>query len=379
MPEKFLSLFKNINFAEPDKLQLLAVPLAFFILTFVTWLLWLYRRPQRTYGSRYPIFGSFTVWFFLTVALVFLISAWARPFVSTGNLIVKRGNIEAIFIVDYSSSMLLKDTGMARIDIASRELMKLPAFEILKEGDRAALFVLGVKGVRYLPLTSDLSSFVGEVSKLGLPATLIGSNIYWGSDVGGTLERVYTSLDRQDAFPEFKGKEAPEGWRAEIKPNRLVVFIGDGDYFNYNNEEEAKFEADDKKYFEAGLNEFRKRGLKIYPVGIGTRTGAKMLNILKDYKVGLEYDPKLLEDLKGQESRLNVYNLEYMRNATGAGKLFLMENAGTDASNFLKTVFDSHRSTSIEPGMSQEKEELWFYFLVAAILVSVAGVITAKF
>lgn len=379
MPEKFFSSFNKINFAEPDKLQLLAVPLAFFILTIIIWSLWLYRRPQRTYGSRYSIFGSFVAWLFLTVALALLTGAWARPFISAGNLIVKRGNIEAVCIVDYSSSMLLKDTGMARIDIASRELMKLPAFEILKEGDRAALFVLGVKGVRYLPLTDDLSNFVGEVSKLGLPTTLLGSNIYWGSDVGATLERVYISLDRQDAFPEFKGKDPPEGWRAEIKPNRLVVFIGDGDYFNYDDKNEAKFEADDKKYFEAGLNEFRKRGLKIYPIGIGTRTGAKMLDILKDYKVGPEYDPKLLEDLKGQESRLNVYNLEYMRNATGAGKLFLMENANADASNFLKTVFDSYRSTSIEPGINQEKEELWLSFILAAIGFSLLGWVSAKF
>lgn len=366
--EKILSLLNNIRFAEPVRLQLLTVALALFIFNFIAWLVWLYRRPQRTYGSRYRLFGGFLAWSFLIAALALLIAAWARPFIRAGNLIVKRGNIEVIFIVDYSSSMLLKDTGLARIDIASRELMKLPAFEILRDGDRAALFVLGLKGVRYLPLTNDLSNFVGEVSKLGLPTTLLGSNIHWGSDVGGTLERVYTSLDRQDAFPEFKGKDPPKGWRPEIKQNRLVVFLGDGDYFNYNDEKEAKFEVDDKKYFEAGLNEFRKRGLKIYPVGIGTQTGGKVIDILKDYKVGLEYDPKLEEDLKGQESRLNVYNLEYMRNATGAGNIFLMENTSADASGFLKTVIDGHRNISIEPGVNQEKEELWLYFTLAALV-----------
>ena len=368
MLEKAYSFLRSINFSEPDKLQLLAVPLALFILVSIFWPLWLYRRPKKTYGSRYPFFGSFVGWSFLTVCLACLIIVLAKPFLAAGNVIVERGNVEVIFIVDYSSSMLLKDTGMARIDIASREMTKLLSFGILRKGDKAALFVLGLKGMRYLPLTSDLDNFGEEVSKLGLPANLMGSNIYWGSDIGATLEKVYTSLDRQDAFFKFKGKDPPPSWRPEIKQNRLVVFIGDGDYFNYENDEK-EIEEDDKKYFESGLNEFRKRGLKIYPIGIGTRAGAKVIDILKDYKVESEYDSKLVEDLEGQYSRLSAYSLEYMRNATGAEKLFLMENSDADASDFLRTVINNpiYRSISVEPGINQEKQELWLYFTFLAL------------
>lgn len=370
--------FHSINFIEPVMLQLLAVPLALFVIAITFWLLWLYRRPKTTYGSRYPLVGRFKFWLSLIIAMALLVLALARPYVKEGSLIVKRGNAEVIFIVDYSASMFLKDTGLARIDIASRELKKLPAFEILKEGDRAALFILGLSGVRYLPLTSDLSSFVAEVSKLGVPNVLYGTNVYWGSNIGSTFEKVYNSLDRQDAFVIFKGKEPPKGWRAEVKSNRLVVFIGDGDYFNYD-DSEKEFEKIDKDYFEAGLSEFRRRGLKIYPIGIGTRTGGKMPDILKGYIKDKEYDPKLEVDLAGQESRLNAYTLEYMRNATGAEKLLLMENSDADASGFLKTVIDSHRNMLIEPSLSQEKEELWLYFVLAALSVFLIGMFITKF
>lgn len=378
IPNLFLSI-QNIKFAEPVKLQLLAVPLAFFILSIILWLFWLYRRPNKTYGSSYPILGRFKFWIANILFLALLIGVWARPYINKGSLIVKRGNAEVIFLVDYSASMLLKDTGISRIDIASRELLKLPALQILKEGDRAALYILGLQGVRFLPLTSDLSSFVSEVSKLGIPDNLLASNIYWGSDIGSALERVYTSLDRQDAFVTFKGKNPSPGWRPEIKSNRLVVFIGDGDYFNYDDPKEKEFEKEDKEHFEAGLNEFRKRGLKIYPIGIGTRSGGKVISILDNFKRESEYDPKLEEDLKGQESRLNAYHLEYMRNATGADRLFLIENLNADASSFLKTVIDGHRNISIDPGITPERQEVWKYFAILALGVFILGALITKF
>ena len=137
--------------------------------------------------------------------------------------------IEVVFIVDSSASMLLKDTGWARIDLAVREINKLLVTEILKEGDRASCFILGLTGVIGVPLTKDLNTFALEISKLGRPKTLEGNNIYWGSNAGSALTVLYTSLDRWDMFAEFKGEE-PKDWQPKIRRNRLAIIFTDGDF-----------------------------------------------------------------------------------------------------------------------------------------------------
>ena len=374
----FLNSLKNVRFEEPVKLQLLAAALALFVLNIIFWLLWLYRRPKITFGSRYRLFGVYKFWFLLTAVLALLICAWAMPYVVQGNLVVKRGNVETIFVIDSSGSFLLQDTGLARIEIASREVSKLRAHNILRDGDSAALFLLGIGGIRLLPLTSDLSSFTTEVSKIGLPSDLFSSGVYWDSNLGSTLKKVYSSLDRQDMFAEFRRNE-PKNWTPKVKDNRIVILISDGDFFNYIDGEDAELQEKDKKDLTEAIKEFRKRGLKIYPIGIGTRYGARMVDILKNYKKGEEYDPRWEKDLDGQHSRLNAGNLDYLRSATGAERLFLMESSNADATDFLRTVIDSHRSMTIEPGMSSNKEPLFYHFVVAALGLLLLGVISTKF
>lgn len=379
-----ITSLKNVRFEEPVKLQLLAAVLALFVINVFSWLLWLYRRPQKTFGSKYRLFGVYKLWFLLTAVLAILICAWAMPYVTQGNLVVKRGKVDVVFIVDSSASSLLQDTGLARIEIASREISKLTAHKILREGDSAALFLLGLGGIRLLPMTSDLDSFSSEVSKIGIPSDLYSSGVYWDSNLGSTLKKVYTSLDRQDMFAEFKRKE-PKNWVPKVRDNRIVVLLSDGDFFNYGdkrkedipNKSPSKFEEEDRKFVARQIKEFKNRGLKIYPIGIGTRTGAPIISILENYKRIDEYDPVLEKDLEGQYSRLNASNLDYLRSATGAERLFLMESSNADASDFLRTVIDSHRSTTIESGMSLDREELWMHFVVAALgLLLLAGIIT---
>ncbi|MEK7076207.1 MAG: vWA domain-containing protein [Patescibacteria group bacterium] len=369
--------WNNLYFAEPDKLQLLWVVAAMFLSGIIVWLFKLYNRPARTYGSRYPFLGTIKFLFALMLTLFLCVVAYAQPFLAKGSVVIKRGSVEVAFIVDYSASMFLKDTGRARIDIAGREIMKTVSGEIIKEGDRAAIFIFGKIASPRIFLTRDLSNFANEADKIGRPDTLLYNDLYWGSAVGTTFQRVYQSLDRQDMIAEFH-KESKD-WLFRPRRDRLVIFLSDGDFFNYGDDEGAKVRAElEIKSLNEALLEFRKRGLLVYSVGIGTQLGARLSDILKDYKKGGEYDPKIEKELEGQFSRLNISNLNFLAMATG-GQAFTIEHSSGDANGFIKSAIDRHRSVTIEPVVEQDKQELWLFVLLGALVVFLIGLVITKF
>ena len=369
--------WNDLYFAEPDNLQLLWVVAAVFMLGIFVWLLKLWHKPARTPSSRYPLLGTMKFWFALTVSLFLCIIAYAQPFIAKGSVVIKRGNVEVAFIVDYSASMFLKDTGLARIDIAGREIMKTVTSEIIKKGDRAAVFIFGKIASPRIYLTRDLNGFATEADKIGRPKTLLFNDLYWGSAIGTTFRRVYQALDRQDMIAEL-GKES-ESWRPRFRRDRVVFILSDGDFFNYGDNEETKLRAESEiKNLNDALVEFRKRGLPVYAVGIGTRSGAQLIDIFQDYKRDDEYDPVLEEELKEQFSRLNVSNLNILAAATG-GRVFTIEHSNDDAGGFIKSALDRHRSTFVEPVAEQEKQELWSYALLTALAVFLGGMAITKF
>ena len=61
-------------------------------------------------------------------------------------------------------------------------------------------------------------------------------------------------------------------WLFRPRRDRLVIFLSDGDFFNYGDDEGAKVRAElEIKSLNEALLEFRKRGLLVYSVGIGTQ------------------------------------------------------------------------------------------------------------
>ena len=331
--------------------------------------------------------GEIIVWLSTIAVLALCLGAYARPYVNRGSIIVNKGNAEVVFVIDISSSMFLKDTGMARIDLATREIQKLLAKEVLKTGDKASLYVFGKMALRRVYLSTDLNRFSDEVSKIGLPKNLISDDIYWGSDVASAFTRIYESLDRQDMINTLsKGGtrdvdlKEPKGWRPKLKTNRIIILFSDGDFFNYDNSSSARDNlTHDKKVLDDAMREYRRRGLKVYSVGIGTKRGGALLEILKDYKKGQDYGDKLEEDLKGSFSRINLFNLEYFSTTTGSARPFLIESDGMDALPYLKSSIDENRSLSIEPSLNQDREDLWVSFLLAGLAVFSAGLLVTKF
>src|SRR3989344_1954316 len=369
--------WQNLHFAEPEKLLFLYVAATLFLLSLMTWFLKLSLRPKRTHGSRYPFFGKMKFWISLTIVLALCIIAYARPFLTEGRTVVTRGSAEIVFVVDYSFSMFLKDTGWSRIDIASREIMNSLSGGIIKEGDRAAILIFGKMVSPRLLLTRDIGALATEADKVGRPNTLLNNDLFWGSAIATTFKRVREVLDRQDMFAEFH-KES-KNWRPKPIQNRVVIVLSDGDFFNYGDEEGGKERIEsEKKSLGIELQEFKKRNIPVYSVGIGIRSETKLLDVLRDYKKGEEYDPKLEEELRGQVSRLNMINLDNISRVTG-GKSFSIEDFRSDAGGFIKASIDRHRSVSVESVPREEREELWLYFLLACLAVFILGMVVTKF
>ncbi|PIR41724.1 MAG: hypothetical protein COV30_02240 [Candidatus Yanofskybacteria bacterium CG10_big_fil_rev_8_21_14_0_10_37_15] len=369
--------WQNIYFAEPEKLQLFYVAVILLLVSIFGWLLKFLMRPKITFSSKYPFIGTMKLWFSLSIVLSLCIFAYARPFLAKGQVVVKKGSAEIVFLIDYSSSMFLKDTGWARIDIAAREIKESLSGGTIKEGDRAAILVFGKLVSPRLFLTYDLEALANEADKIGRPANLMGSDLFWGSAVATTFKRVHEILDRQDMFVELHGES--ENWRPKSKENRLIIIFSDGDFFNYGDDELEKYYLDvEKQDLEIQLRELKKRNIPIYSVGIGSRSGAKLTDILKEYKPNYEYDFYLQEELKGQISRLNMANLEHLSSATG-GKSFSMEDFRSDAGGFIRNSIDRHRSIFVEPVPGEKKEELWRYFLLGALTVFIVGMGITKF
>jgi len=366
-------LISKLNFAEPDKLAATIVAALLFLIWTIFFIVRIWHRPARTHGSRYPLFGTIKFGAFASVMCLMVLLAWAWPFLSSGSVAVKRGGVEVVFVIDVSSSMLLKGMGLARVDVATREIDNLVSSQILKAGDRASLIVFARHAYTRIPLTSDIEGgFAGEVSKIGRIKTLLSNDLIWETYPVTVFERIYKSLDRQDQFAEF-GMKKVENWQPRRKSNRLVVVFSDGDFFNFKEGIGEDAKQREKDELNKAFGELRKRGLRVYLVGIGKRNGENLVDILDDYKEG-EYDPALRNGLKDIVSRLDVASLEYIARANN-GEVFLIENIGNSAGGFLQRVMDSHRSTTVESVPQNSKQDIWQYFLFAALFIFAVAVL----
>lgn len=355
------SLFRDsVEFANPEYLAI--VPIAGLLLAFglVVFALRLQLRPARTEGSNYPLFGHIKFWFFAIAALTLVAVAAARPFWVYGASSFKRGDVDVIVAVDASASMWVKDLGPSRLELAVREALSLYTQDLLTPGDRTAVFVWGTTALRRVHLSSNAERFVEEVGRIGPPVTLSGDAFPWDSDIATAFESIYLSLDNQDRF-----ESGEDDWQPEERSDRLVLLFTDGDFL---------IDAEQRSRLDIALGEFNRRGLAIYPIGIGSRAGANVDTVLLDYIRGVDYDETLEADLDGQRTRLEQDGINMVVQRTG-GRTFSMDSPQLESANFLRNVVDSHRSISFQLIPSDDKQEVWQWVVMLAILMFVVAML----
>ena len=350
----------SVEFANPEYLAI--VPIAGLLLVFglLIFALRLQLRPVRTEGSSYPLFGHIKFWFLAIGALALVAVAAARPYWLYGGSSFKRGDVDVVVAIDASASMWVKDLGPSRLDLAVRETLNLYTQDILTPGDRTAVFVWGTTALRRVHMSSNAERFIEEVGRIGPPSSLSGDAFPWDSDVATAFESIYLSLDNQDRF-----EAGDESWTPEERSDRLVLLFTDGDFLT---------DAEQVSRLDVALGEFRRRGLAIYPVAIGSRTGVNVDSVLTDYVKGVDYDETLEADLKGQRTRLGLDSVGMLEQRTG-GRSFIVDSPQISSGIFLRNVVDSHRSISFQLIRAEDKQEVWQWVVMFAILVFVAAMV----
>jgi len=359
--DSLTSLFQDsVEFANPEYLAIL--PIVGLLLSFglFIFLLRLWLRPVRTEGSRYPLFGHIKFWFLALAALGLVAIAAARPFWIYGGSSFKRGDVDVVIAIDASASMWVKDLGPSRLGLAVREALNLYVQDILTPGDRTAVFVWGTTALRRVHMSSNAERFVEEVGRIGPPPTLSGDAFPWDSDVATAFESIYLSLDNQDRF-----ESGDENWTPEERSDRLVLLFTDGDFLS---------DAEQLSRLDLALGEFRRRGLVIYPVAVGSRTGVNVDTVLADYVQGVDYDETLIADLEGQRTRLGLDRIGVLEQRTG-GRSFIVDSTQVSSAAFLRNVVDSHRSISFQLIPAEDKQEVWQWVVMLAILVFVVAML----
>lgn len=360
-----MELFQKIQFLNPGFLILLNLIYGLMAVWFAVFVLRTLMRPRTATGAR-PIFIGrmrYLIPFLFATALA--ITALARPVVADAPLEISKSPVEAMFVVDNSASMWVKDLGPQRIEVAKRDILALFANRVLREGDKVGLVVLARGAARKLRLTADLQAFVDRLGMVVQPPVVTTDVFPWGSDIAFGLRQAQLFLDDQDRRRSGLGNR----WRPTVNNDRIVIFFGDGDYDLDDSPAQARM-------MEEVLAEFNKRGLRIYAVGVGTRAETRLDGILNYYKPS-QYDDKLPGELAGQLTRLRTDALNHITRRTG-GTMTTVESVSQSSENFLRNAIDARRRPSINLVQDFKGREFWREFLLASLACVLLGILLYK-
>ncbi len=354
------ALRESVEFQNPEYLAVLPVAGLLLAIGLLVFALRLRLRPPRTHGSSYPLLGHIKFWFVAVLAMAVLAVAAARPFWVFGGSSFKRGDVDVVVAIDASASMWVQDLGPSRLDLAVREVLNLYTLDILTPGDRVALFVFGTTALRQVHMSSNAERFIEQVGQVGPPAALSGDAFPWDSDVAAAFEHIYQSLDNQDRF-----ESGDEEWQPEERSDRVVLLLTDGDF---------AADAEQLARLDQALSEFRRRGLTVYPVAIGSRTGVELDIVLQDYVRGVDYDETLEADLEGIRTAINTDGLGMLETRLG-GTSYILDSAGLSADSFLQNAINAHRSVTFQLIPAEDTQEIWQWVVTFAVVLFVVAML----
>ena len=361
MPGLLARLSGSVEFGNPEYLMVVLVAALILVFGIAIFALRLAFRPAKTHGSSYPMLGPIKFWFLAVVGLMLVAAAAARPFWLDATSTFKRGDVDVAIAIDVSASMWVKDLGgLSRLEVAVREATNLYSQDILTPGDRVALFVFGTTAVRKVHLSSDADRFIDQIGRIAPPRTLSGDAFPWDSDIAAAFEHIYSSIDNQDRF-----EAGEEDWAPQHRSDRLVILFTDGDFVG---------DREQLRRLDGALAEFQRRGLAVYPIGVGSPVGTDLGRVLLDYVPGVDYDQTLLGELEGINTRLSTEGLSMLEQRTG-GRSFVIDSAGVASGPFLRRAVGDHRAITFQLVPSDDRQEVWQWVLALAVLTFVVAIL----
>ena len=304
--------------------------LGFFLLAYLVYAI-RFVRVQRQVEGRPSVFAFKLLWRSLIFGL-FLV-AWLGPGFGQARQEVKAVGKDIFICVDLSTSMNAEDVEPSRLERLKFELLDIiDAFS----SDRVGLIIFGQEAFMQCPLTYDGSalSIFTETLHTGLVPNA-------GTDFAPPLKMA-------------KEKLLEESGKAGSNSSRLVILISDGEDWG----EEAQ----------AIAKEYKKEGIKLMTLGIGTANGGRIPE-------GRRYK----RDRQGKEvvTRLDARSLQALAK-TANGQYFEINERLNDTQRLVNTVnaLEGQFQASKLVDVNNNK---YLYFLAAAlILLALDAIVTPK-
>jgi Ca-activated chloride channel family protein len=245
-----------VTFAHPDLLWLLLGVLLLAAVPFgASW--WRQRATARfgtpeqvkslIVGRSGPLRAARAV--LMVLSLLCVVLALAAPQCGSRTRILRRRGIDVVIALDFSKSMLARDVRPNRIERAKAEVIR---FVEELDGDRVGIVAFAGETIEF-PMTVDYAALTLFFRDLGPYDMPVG-----GTAIARALVAARRMMDRaagRDANPAAGGEpsETPTTTRS-----RVVILMTDGE------DHEGDPLAVAREYGEAGI--------RLYTVGIGSRT-----------------------------------------------------------------------------------------------------------
>jgi Ca-activated chloride channel family protein len=255
-----------------------------------------------------------------------LLLSLARPQAGERSTLAPYVGIDIVVALDFSKSMFARDAYPSRSERAKAELNRL--LDTLK-GDRIGLVAFAGETLSY-PLTTDYAAaklFWRDMTPNDMP---VGGTAMGKAIVAGT--RLLTAV---------RGKGPPR--------SQVLLLLTDGEDHQSDPLKAAK---------EAG-----RRGIRIYTVGIGSRSGEPVPQVAEDGTI----TGYLQKDGKPVTSRLDAEMLQKIADAT-RGKYIEMDPKRFGVEPILAELSKLTKS-EIESRLVKHYDEVFQWFLLPALLL----------
>jgi hypothetical protein len=311
-------------------------------------------RPKKSRYSTFRLIGKDAIWLLAIVICGISVIALAGPRVHSGLALTQGGNIDVLFFVDSSVSTEASDIKPSRLGAIKKAILDLVSSGIFREGDRVTIFTIGGTSHWRMPLSRDIDDLKTKVAELSHPK-VYEEESQLDTDFQDLLEYVPVALDKQALFI----KDHSFGFNlVQANNNGIAIMLSDG--IDTGTGE-----------LNSGLNEFKRRKIKIYGVGVGTKSGKEL--------TFAAYDPKNTNGpplKKKINTILNMKELQNIADRTG-GETFVFdsESKHSQLQTFLRDAINANRSDLPRLVYSDKSRDIWWDILaipvVAMLLIAI--------
>jgi len=262
--------------------------------------------------------------FLILLALLFCVAALIQPKWGFHWEEVKRKGLDIVVAVDVSKSMLTEDVKPNRLEAAKREIKSLLN---LMRGDRIGIIAFAGSAFLQCPLTLDYGTAKLFVDHLAVDTIPLG-----GTDIGKAIRA---------ATKAFEGHE---------KKHRVMILITDGE--------------DHLGNISQAVEEAKKSGIIIFPIGIGKKEGAPIPVFDEQGRKGF------VKDQQGQVvlSKLDPVLLQKIALLTG-GKQGIIGNGIFPLEEIYEEEINKMEKRELESSRQKRYENRYQWPLFLALLL----------